>query len=154
MYLVDEIKQLFEDLSIDDDELYRQLRNANINPDEIDNEEYDRYVEFAEKHNQKMNDEIKYFVRNKYQNDTERIMEQAGEIRAICSEYAWDKDDDGIIYKLDALMEFDDDEIERFSTKFINNLIDLIIKAVKEMSGDWERKISDSGSDLMLYISY
>ena len=154
MYLVDEIKQLFEDLSIDDDELYRQLRNANINPDEIDNEEYDRYVEFAEKHNQKMNDEIKYFVRNKYQNDTERIMEQAGEIRAICSEYAWDKDDDGIIYKLDALMEFDDDEIESFSTKFINNLIDLIIKAVKEMSGDWERKTSDSGSDLMLYISY
>ena len=154
MYLVDEIKQLFKDLSIDDDELYRQLRNANINPDEIDDEEYDRYVEFAEKHNQKMNDEIKYFVRNKYQNDTERIMEQAGEIRAICSEYAWDKDDDGIIYKLDGLMEFDDDEIERFSTKFINNLIDLIIKAVKEMSGDWERKISDSGSDLMLYISY
>ena len=154
MYLVDEIKELFKDLSIDDDELYRQLRKANINPDEIDDEESDRYLEFAEKHNQKMNDEIKYFVRNKYQNDTERIMEQAGEIRAICSEYAWDKDDDGINYKLDALMEFDDDEIERFSKKFINKLIDLITQAIIEMAKEWERKISDSGSDLMIYISY
>lgn len=154
MYLVDEIKQLFEDLSIDDDELYRQLRKANINPDEIDDEEYDRYVEFAEKHNQRMDYELEYFVKNKYKNDTERIMKQASEIRDICSEYAWVKDDDGIIYKLDALMEFEEDEIVTLSNKFINNLIDLIIKAVKEMSGDWERKISDSGSDLMLYISY
>ena len=151
MYLVDEIKELFEDLSIDDDELYRQLRKANINPDEIEDEESDRYIEFVEKHNQKMNDEIKYFVRNKYQNDTERIMEQAGEIRDICSEYAWDKDDDGINYKLDALMEFDDDEIERFSKKFINKLIDLITQAIIEMAKKWEVK---ENRELMIYISY
>ena len=84
MYLVDEIKELFEDLSIDDDELYRQLRKANINPDEIEDEESDRYIEFVEKHNQKIDYELEYFVKNKYKNDTERIMRQAGEIRAIC----------------------------------------------------------------------
>ena len=151
MYLVDEIKQLFEDLSINDDELYRQLRNANINPDEIDDEESDRYIEFAEKHNQKIDYELEYFVKNKYKNDTERIMRQAGEIRAICSEYAWDKDDDGIIYKLDALMEFDDDEIERFSTKFINKLIDLITQAIIEMAKEWEVK---ENRELMIYLIY
>ena len=48
-------------------------------------------------------------------------------------------------------MEFNDDEIERFSAKFINKLIDLITQAIIEMAKEWEVK---ENRELMIYISY